>query len=309
MTEPVIQVKDLSRAYGEVVALNEVSFEVTGGVVGLLGPNGAGKSTLLRILTGELRPGLGHVRVLGMEPYANPDLYHRIGICPEQDALFEDLTGREFLSFFLRLRGIDPAQSGKLAGEWLDRFGLGDAMDRKLGGYSKGMRQRAKLSLALAHDAELVFLDEPLTGLDPLWRNRVQKALREAAGRGTTVIFSSHVLYEVEQATRQVILLHRGRLVAQGDAREIRALIDTYPHRVLVQTSRPRELGVRLVAWETVESVAVTATGLRVTTPRPDAFYAELTRAAAEDDLAIEALASPDDSVQALFEALVWRRP
>ena len=163
MTEPVISVKDLSRAYGEVVALNEVSFDVTGGVVGLLGPNGAGKSTLLKILTGELRPSLGTVRVLGMDPWANADLYFRIGICPEDDAIFEDLTGREFVAFLLRLRGVDPEQSGRLAEEWLDRFGLADAMNRRIRGYSKGMRQRTKLAFALAHDPELLFLDEPLT--------------------------------------------------------------------------------------------------------------------------------------------------
>jgi ABC-2 type transport system ATP-binding protein len=305
VSAPVIEVRDLSRSYGEVVALNDVSFDVQPGVVGLLGPNGAGKSTLLKVLTGELRPGLGTVRVLGMDPYANPDLYHRIGICPEQDALFDDLTGREFVAFLLRLRGVDPAKSNKLAEEWLERFGLGPAMNRKLGGYSKGMRQRAKLSLALAHDPEMIFLDEPLTGLDPLWRHRVQKALREAAARGTTVIFSSHVLYEVESATRQVLMIHRGRLAAQGDAREIRALIDKYPHRVRLQATRPRDLGVRLLSWDCVDSASVREGGVDVTTPRPSVFYARLTAESAQEDLGVQGFSSPDDSVKALFETLV----
>ncbi len=305
MSAPVIEVRDLSRSYGEVVALNEVSFDVPGGVVGLLGPNGAGKSTLLKILTGELRPGLGTVRVLGMNPYANPDLYARIGICPEQDAIFEDLTGREFVSFLLRLRGVDPDHSGRLASEWLDRFGLADAMNRKIRGYSKGMRQRTKLAFALAHEPELLFLDEPLTGLDPLWRHHVQSALKEAAARGATVIFSSHVLYEVEAATRQVILLHRGRLCAQGDSREIRALIDKYPHRVRVTAERPRELGVRVLGWDCVEGATVRADGIDVTTPRPGEFYARLTEEAAAEDLGVEAFSSPDDSVKALFDTLV----
>jgi ABC-2 type transport system ATP-binding protein len=302
---PVIEVRGLSRAYGEVVALNDVSFDVAPGVVGLLGPNGAGKSTLLKIMTGELRPSIGEVRVLGLTPYANPDLYHRIGICPEQDALFDDLTGREFLAFFLRLRGVDPGESRRLAQSWLERFGLGDAMNRRIGGYSKGMRQRAKLALAIAHESELLFLDEPLTGLDPLWRHRVQVALREAAARGTTVIFSSHVLYEVEAATRQVLLLNRGRLAAQGDAREIRALIDKYPHRVILHAERPRELAVGLMSWDSVESARVRDDGVDVTTPRPDQFYARLTREAAERDLGVTGFTSPDDSIQALFETLV----
>jgi ABC-2 type transport system ATP-binding protein len=305
VTAPVIEVRDLSRAFGEVVALNEISFDVTGGVVGLLGPNGAGKSTLLKILTGELRPSLGTVRVLGMDPWANADLYFRIGICPEDDAIFEDLTGREFVAFLLRLRGVDPEQSGRLAEEWLDRFGLADAMNRKIRGYSKGMRQRTKLAFALAHDPELLFLDEPLTGLDPLWRHRVQKSLKEAAARGTTIIFSSHVLYEVEAATRQVLMIHRGRLAAQGDAREIRALIDKYPHRVHLVAERPRELGVRLLAWDCVESATVRADGVDVTTPKPGAFYARLTGEAAENDLGVSGFTSPDDSIKALFETLV----
>jgi ABC-2 type transport system ATP-binding protein len=302
---PIIEVRDLSRSYGEVVALNEVSFDVEPGVVGLLGPNGAGKSTLLKVLTGELRPSLGTATVLGMTPYANPDLYHRIGICPEQDAIFEDLTALEFVSFLLRLRGVDPGESGRLASEWLDRFGLADAMKRKIRGYSKGMRQRTKLAFALAHDPELLFLDEPLTGLDPLWRHKVQKALREAAGRGTTVIFSSHVLYEVESATRQVLMIHRGRIAAQGDAREIRALIDKHPHRVHLQAARPRELGVRLLSWDCVESALVRADGVDVTTPKPAAFYARLTAEAADEDLGVDGFTSPDDSIKALFETLV----
>ena len=305
MSAPVIEVRDLTRSYGEVVALNEVTFDVAGGVVGLLGPNGAGKSTLLKVLQGELRPSLGSVRVLGMTPFANPDLFQRIGICPEQDAIFEDLTGREFVAFLLRLRGIDPAASRSLAGQWLERFGLADAMNRRIRGYSKGMRQRAKLAFALAHDPDVLFLDEPLTGLDPLWRHPVQKALREAAARGATVIFSSHVLHEIESATRQVVMIHRGRLIAQGDAREIRALIDKYPHRVHVAAARPRELAVRLLAWDCVESATVRADAVDVTTPKPNVFYARLTAESAAEDLGVDGFTSPDDGVKALFDALV----
>lgn len=308
MTAPVLRVSNLTRSFGPVVALNEVSFDVPGAIVGLLGPNGAGKSTLLKVLTGELRPSLGNVEVLGMAPFGNPDLYHRIGIAPEQDALFEDLTGFQFVSFMLRMRGWDPPEAAKRAADWLDRLGLADAMHRKTGGYSKGMRQRTKLATTFAHDPDVLFLDEPLTGLDPLWRHRVQTSIREAAAAGACVLFSSHVLHEVEEATRQVLLLNRGRVVAQGDAREIRALIDTYPHRVILETSKPREVGGRLLQWDVVESITVTPGGLRVTTPKPEAFYARLTIESAEGDLPVEGLVSPDDSLQALFETLVWKR-
>lgn len=308
MTGALIETRNLTRSFGQVVALNELTLDVPGGVVGLLGPNGAGKSTLLKVLTGELRPSLGTARVLGLEPFGNADLYHRIGIAPELDTLFDDLTGFQFVSFLLRLRGWDPPEADRRADTWLERMGLADARHRRIGGYSKGMRQRTKLATTFAHDPDVLFLDEPLTGLDPLWRHRIQKAIREAADAGACVIFSSHVLYEVESATRQILLLHRGRLVAQGDAREIRALIDTYPHRVVLEAARPRELGVLLLRWDCVESVTIGPKGVRVTTPRPDAFYAELTRAAADDDLGVEGLQSPDDSLQALFDTLVWRK-
>jgi ABC-2 type transport system ATP-binding protein len=306
---PVIQVEQLTRSYGAVVAINDVSLTIESGVVGLLGPNGAGKSTLLKTLTGELRPGIGSVQVLGMTPFANPDLYARIGICPEQDAMFEDMTGREFVAFLLRLRGLEGKHARDRADAWLDRMGLTDARDRKLRGYSKGMRQRTKLCTAFAHEPELVFLDEPLTGLDPLWRHHVQTLVRERADAGATVLFSSHVLHEVEQVTREVVLLHRGRVAAQGNSREIRALIDRVPHRVEVLAREPRRVAVLLAGWDCVESVRVRETGVDVTTTRPDLFYALLTESCAADHLGVEGLSSPDDSLQALFDTLVNVRP
>jgi len=306
---PVVQVERLTRSYGAVVALNDVSLEIRPGVVGLLGPNGAGKSTLLKTMTGELRADIGRVTVLGLEPFANPDLYARIGLCPEQDALFEDMTAREFLAFLLRLRGLEPRTSRARADEWLERMGLTAAATRRLGGFSKGMRQRVKLCTAFAHEPELVFLDEPLTGLDPLWRHHVQVLVRERAAAGATVLFSSHVLHEVEQVTREVVLLHRGRVAAQGNSLEIRALIDRVPHRVEVTAPDPRRIAVLFAGWDCVESVRVHDGGVAVTTTRPDVFYALVTEACVEDDLGIDGLASPDDSLQALFDTLVNVRP
>jgi len=305
----VIHVSDVSRSFGAVVALNSVTFDVNQGVTGLLGPNGAGKSTLLRILTGELRPGLGLARVCGMQPFANPELYRRIGICPEQDALIDDLTGREFIALFLKLRGFEPEDAERRAVEWMERMGLEDAMNRRIRGYSKGMRQRTKLGFAFAHDAGVLFLDEPLTGLDPLWRHRIQNIVRDAAERGATVLFSSHVLHEVEQVTRDVVLLHRGRVAAQGNAREIRTMIDRFPHRVHIDAGAPRKLATHLVAWDCVEGVVVRTNGVDVSTPRPDVFYAALTQACAEDDLGVTGMSSPDDSLKALFDTLVAARP
>ncbi len=206
MTLARIRVESLMRAYGEVVALTDVTFSLTGGIVGLLGPNGAGKTTLMRVLTGELRPGLGEVEVLGMSPFANSTLFQRIGVCPQREVLFEDASGIEFVTMLLRMRGWHAAEATRRAKQWLDHMGIGEAMYRQIRGYSKGMRQRTKLAAGFGHDADVLFLDEPLTGLDPIWRHRIIRAMKDKAAAGTMVVFSSHVLHEVEQATRQVLL-------------------------------------------------------------------------------------------------------
>ncbi len=307
--DPIIHVENLTRSYGSVVALNEVSIDLKPGVVGLLGPNGAGKSTLLRILTGELRPTIGSVTVLGMEPFANPDLYHRIGICPEQEAMFDDMTGVEFVSFLLRMRGWSPPEAASRTDEWIERVGLVEARGRRIRGYSKGMRQRIKICTAFAHDPDLLLLDEPLTGLDPLWRHKVQRMVADCAERGATVLFSSHVLHEVEAVTRDVMLLHRGRIAAEGNAREIRALIDQHPHRIRILAEEPRRLAVHLMQWDCVESVCVTDTGVRLTTPKPEAFYSRMTDESADGDLGVRGMESPDDCLQSLFDTLVLKRP
>lgn len=305
MSDPVVVVSRVTRSFGPVVALNDVSIAIEPGLVGLLGPNGAGKSTLIKLISGELRPSLGELSVFGMEPFANPVMYERLGLCPEQEAVFEDQSGLEFVTFFLTLRGYSGSAARGLAEHWLEELGLADARKRKLGGYSKGMRQRAKLATTFAHDPDMLVLDEPLTGLDPMWRKRVIDHMKAAANRGRTVIFSSHVLYEVEQATRNIVLLYRGRLLAQGNAREIRALIDGVPHRIHVQAEAPRDLALQLIAWDCVESVRVHEKGVDLTTPQPDVFYERLTRRLAEEPLGVTGWNSPDDSLAALFETLV----
>jgi ABC-2 type transport system ATP-binding protein len=304
-TSAVVRVERVTRSFGQVVALNDVSIVLEPGLIGLLGPNGAGKSTLIKLISGELRPSLGEVEVLGYEPFANPDLYHRMGLCPEQEAVFEDLTGREFISFLLRLRGFSRKACNALADEWLDRMGLTEAAHRRLGGYSKGMRQRAKLATTLAHKPDLLLLDEPLTGLDPMWRKRIIEHMKDAAADGATVIFSSHVLHEVEQATRSIVLLYRGRLLAQGNAREIRALVDKVPHRIHLLAEEPRALAQFLIRWECIESVRVHDLGVDVTTPQPDRFYKRLTDEIASTPHGVSGWSSPDDSLHALFETLV----
>jgi ABC-2 type transport system ATP-binding protein len=224
-----------SKWYGPVIALNDVTTAVGPGVTGLLGPNGAGKSTFLKLAAGQLAPSQGEVRVLGRISWGSPELFHRVGICPEPDAFWESLTGLQFLTALLSLTGFDEAEGRRRAEAALEQVALADARNRKIGGYSKGMRQRIKLAQALAHDPEVLLLDEPLSGMDPVNRRRIVDLVKKLGREGRTVLVSSHILHEVEAMTRRVLLIHNGRILAEGDVREIRDLMDEHPHTVALR--------------------------------------------------------------------------
>jgi ABC-2 type transport system ATP-binding protein len=306
VTDPVIETRELTRWYGPVMALGRVTLEAGPGITALLGENGAGKSTLLKILTGELRPSLGRALVLGEEPWGNPGLFRRVGYCPEGDALFEDMDAPSAVAFLLRLRGFDPDAARRRAEAALAAVGLDPAAwGRRTAGYSKGMRQRVRLAQALAHGPELVLLDEPLTGLDPVGRRDLRLLFRRLAAAGTSLVLSSHVLHEVEATTDRVLLLHRARLLAHGSVHEIRALIDRHPHSVEVACDRPRELAARLAAMDEVVSVRVEPGRVVAETPAPDRFYPALVRALADGGYRVERLSSPDDDLEAVFRYLV----
>lgn len=211
--------------YGQVVGLSELTLAIEGGITGLVGPNGAGKSTFLKLVAGELRPARGEIRVLGHAPFANREYFRRVGFCPQQEAIWGDMTGLEVVEFLMRLSGYAPAEARRRANAALDRVGLGDARTRRTAGYSKGMRQRTKIAQAIAHDPELVVADEPLNGLDPVGRAEIQKLFAELGAAGMHVLVSSHVLHEVEALTPSIVLFHRGRLLAQGSVGEIRRLL------------------------------------------------------------------------------------
>ena len=221
----VIEARGLARWYGQVVGVNDVDALVGPGITGLLGPNGAGKSTFLRLVSGQIKPSRGEVRALGLKPFANRELFQRLGFCPDQDALYDDMTGLQFVSFMMRLHGFGRAESHRRAHAALDRVGLTDARGRRTGGYSKGMRQRARLAQAIAHEPELLVLDEPLNGLDPLARKAVMGLLAELRDRGVHILVSSHVLHEVESMTRTVILLFQGRAQPMITLRPVRLAI------------------------------------------------------------------------------------
>ncbi len=303
---PAVHARDLGRWYGDVVGLSDVSLDIEGGIVGLLGANGAGKSTFLRLLVGELRPSRGTIRVLGEEPFANSRLYRRLGFAPQQDALWPDMTGRETVEFLLRVSGFSRADARARALRVLERVDLVAAADRRVGGFSKGMRQRIRIAQAIAHDPEVVVLDEPLNGLDPLARRATLDLLRALAAAGTHVIVSSHVLHEVEDLTRTVLLLHRGRVLAQGSAPEIRALLDRRPRRVTLRAREPRTLARALLAVDGVTAVRLDGAGrLDVETARLDELTARLPAIATAERAGIEAFSVADASLDALFDDLV----
>ncbi len=302
----IVDAEGVMKWYGEVLGLNGFTASVNPGITGLVGPNGAGKSTLFKLLIGQLRANGGELRLLGENPWNNVELKRRIGYCPESNQLYGWLTGQAFVEMLLRLDGTAASAARTRAGESLAFVGLTGAKDRTLRTYSRGMRQRAKLAQALAHDPELLILDEPLSGADPMARVQILRAISEFAKRGGHVIMSTHVLYEVERVTSNIVLIHNGKAIASGDLHAIRALIDEHPHAVRIATSQPRDLAQALAAMDHVVSVEFPAAeALLVRTRKPDVFYKELPEIVVDRRLDVRGLESPDDSLEAVFRYLV----
>lgn len=305
MSMAAIQVSKCSKWYGQVLGLADVSWQVDGGVVGLLGPNGAGKSTLIKLLAGLLRPSLGEVRVCGELVHASEKARRVLGYCPEHDGVYDELTAVEFVAAMAELSGVARARAREAAEAALDDVGLREAMHRRLGGFSKGMRQRTKLAQAFVHDPEVVLLDEPLTGVDPVARAQIIAKVRALGAAGKTVLVSSHVLHEIEALTEEILVIYRGQVLAEGNVYRIRELIDKHPHRIRVECDRPRELasavaGAAHVARLSFEGDAVVV----VETRDPDHCYDLIADAVLDGGIALRALSSPDNSLGAVFDYL-----
>lgn len=298
----IVEASHLNKWYGRVIALNDLTLSIDRGITGLLGPNGAGKTSFMRIVIGLMQESSGSISVLDGRPWNHPSLSVRIGYCPEHDGFYEWMTGREFVESLARLRGV--AEVSRAASEALERVRLTEVAGRKVATYSRGMRQRLKIAQSIVHSPELLVLDEPLTGADPLVRQELIALIRSFAAEGKSVLVSSHVLHEIEQLTRRIVLIHRGRLVAEGDIRDIRGLIDRHPHMVRVGTARPRELAAVLAGLPEVVEIRLEADALWVKTPKPDAFYAALPRLALEKSCPLSAIDSPDDTLEAVFRYL-----
>jgi ABC-2 type transport system ATP-binding protein len=303
---PVIAATHLSKWYGQVSGLNDVTVSVPPGITGLLGPNGAGKSTFMKLITGQLKPSKGQVRVLGEPIWGNPALYVRIGFCPEQDAFYDRMTGLEWVTALVRLNGIGEKEARTAATQALETVDLMNAADRKIGAYSKGMRQRVKLAQAIVHGPELLILDEPLSGMDPLMRRKTIRLIKEWSRAGKSVLVSSHILHEIEAMTSNILLINNGRILAEGNVHQIRDLIDEHPHTVFIRGRDTRALARAFLAGDDVISMRFEDDAVIVETGRPDAFYARLTDMAASGEAgSIEEVTSPDDNLQAVFKYLV----
>jgi ABC-2 type transport system ATP-binding protein len=303
---PVVEATKLSKWYGQVIGLNDVTVSVPAGITGLLGPNGAGTSTFMKLMTGQLKPSKGSLTVLGQPIWGNPSIFFRVGFCPDQDAFYDRMTGIEWVAALVRLNGYSEAESIAAAHRALDTVDLLEAANRKIGSYSKGMRQRVKMAQALVHDPELLILDEPLSGMDPIARRRTIRLVKEWAREGRSVLVSSHILHEIEAMTSSILLINNGRILAEGDVHQIRELIDEHPHTVHVKAERPRDLARDFLTRDDVLSLKLEQGAIVVETSKPDSFYRYLTELAAAGRAGeITEVTSPDDNLQAVFKYLV----
>ncbi len=307
-TESTIHLEHVSKWYGQVIGVNDISCQVGTGITALLGPNGAGKSTIIKLITGQLKPTTGLMRVVGLVPFANHEVYHHLGYCPEIEQLYDEMTGREFVRFMGALSGANGQKLKERTDEVITIVGMDHAADRKIGGYSKGMRQRVKLGQAIFHNPKVIILDEPFNGLDPIGRREMTNVLNSFAEKGHAVIVSSHILYEVEQMTDSILLMNRGRLLAQGKVHQIRSLIDKHPHSITIRTPDVRRMAKCLTDYPFIISLNIDPKEidkLQVQTASPDEFYNTFPQLVLENNFVVSSFHSPDNNLESVFNYLV----
>lgn len=301
----VIVAHELSKWFGEVVAINNLSLNIGSGVTGLLGPNGAGKSTFIKLTLGLYHPSRGTIKILGESPRNNLGVLRKIGYCPEVDKFFDNMTGFEFVYWLNRYWGMKRKSAREAAQEALERVHMSDRMHDPIDEYSKGMRQRIKIAQALAMRPELLFLDEPMNGLDPQGREEMFALVRELGDEGYSVVVSSHVLYEVERVTDNVVLLYNGSILAQGRIREIRDLIDDHPHTITVESPVPREVSKYFVDDPAIMSTEYAAKSFTIRTRDPNSCYQRLNDIVLDNGVPIGSIRCSDDNLQSVFEYLI----
>lgn len=306
VSAPTIEVQDLSKWFGNKVANSGISCSFGPGLTGLLGPNGAGKTTLLRVISGILAPSQGAVQLLGSPPQRNVSIYRRVGLVPEEDAVYPFLTGRQFVNYAAVLSRIpDPEEATFNALEQVEM--IADA-HRPTGEYSKGMRQRVKVAAALVHNPDVLLLDEPLNGTDPVQRAHLIALFRALAARGKTVIVSSHVLEEVERMADRVIAMVDGRLAAAGTVSAIRAAMTSIPYKVRIEADDPRKLGAGVLGLEAVGSVRVRPDAIETETHDLGALGRTVASVAAGLGVVLRSFEPEDVSLESVFQYLVQSR-
>lgn len=305
LTAPTVVAREVSRWYGEVLGLNRVSLSIGPGVTSLVGPNGSGKSTLMNLLSGLISPSKGSVEICGIPPTHPEELNRVLGYCTQHDTFPSGFTGLEWLTAMMRIHGHDAATSARLAGDALDRTGLGDPRRKKIGSYSKGMRQRMKLALALAHEPRVLILDEPLNGLDPLGRAEVMSLFKAVAHGGYTVLISSHILHEVNEISDGVLMLQHGYVVAEGAIRDVRSEITDRPFQVRVECDRPAYLASRVFEMSHVVSARVADNSVLIESRDVVALARLVGSLAARSDLVVEGIEVADENVQAVYDYLI----
>jgi ABC-2 type transport system ATP-binding protein len=298
--------EDVSKFYGEILGVNRINLSIPPGITSLVGPNGSGKTTLMNLMTGLVRPTRGRIQVLNCRPDESEKLFKFVGYCTQFDAFPKGLTGFQFVYSYLLLRGRDRENARQLAWQAIEKVKLNEAASRKIASYSKGMRQRIRLAQALAQDPQVLVLDEPLNGLDPLVRSEVVALFREAADRGRYVIISSHVLHEVDAISHQIVLLSNGYSVAEGQIQSVRNEIQEHPTQILIRCNRPREVAQEILESEhTIEiSIHNDEHGLLAKTRNPDRLYLALNQLAV-NGIEIESVAPADDDVLSVYEYLI----
>jgi ABC-2 type transport system ATP-binding protein len=299
--------KQVSKFYGEVLGVNRVDLEIPPGLTGLVGPNGSGKSTMMHLMTGLLRPSRGEITVLGLGPDQPEDLFSRVGYCTQYDSFPAGATGLSFLIASLRMHGFGREELEERAWAALHQVGLEEAAKRRIAGYSKGMRQRIKLAHAHCHDPQVLVLDEPLNGLDPMARAETIDLMRKWAGEGRHVIVSSHILHEVNVISDGVILINGGRILAEGEIRKVRGEITSQPIQVLIRSDQPNLIAAKVFALDHVVEARILHEneGLMVRTKDDKRFFSEIGQIILDSGAEVETVAPADEDVHAVYEYLI----
>jgi ABC-2 type transport system ATP-binding protein len=307
-SEQTITFENVSKFYGEILGVNRVSLAIPPGITSLVGPNGAGKTTLMNLITGLLRPTRGRLSVLGIPTDQPEQLFRKVGYCSQFDSFPRGLTGREFIKSFLMVSGFASKEANELTTKALERVDLVAAADRRIGAYSKGMRQRVRLAQSIAHQPSVLILDEPLNGLDPVVRAETIALFKQLAAEGLHLIISSHILHEVDMMSDRVVLLNNGYVVAEGAIHGVRDEMDVeHPMQVLIRCDQPSLLAARMFRNDNVVEARLhdDRRGLFVKTRNPDRFYLLLNEVVAQGEIEVETIAPVDDDLSAVYDFLI----